>query len=107
MKKLFIIIMCLIALAGCTSPERSYEIDYEIYEKGYEEGYIDAIEAMIDQIPWYLIDEEEFEDALYKVFDDGKYAEEIRDQILSHCELYERSDFIIDYSDSGIDYNFD
>lgn len=35
------------------------------------------------------------------------YAEEVRDAILSYCELYKREDFEIDCSDSGIDYNFD
>ena len=107
MKKLLTIIMCFIVLAGCETTTHMSERDYEIYEKGYEEGYNDAIETLIDQMPWYLIDEEEFEKALFKVFDDDEYAEEVRDAILSYCELYERKDFEIDYSDSGIDYNFD
>ena len=62
MKKLLIMIMCFIVLTGCTTLKYTFERDYEIYEKGYEEGYNDAIEATIDQMPWYLIDKEEFED---------------------------------------------
>ena len=106
MKKFLIMFMCFIVLTGCTTKHTS-ERDYEIYEKGYEEGYYDAIEVIIDQMPWYLIDKEEFEDALYKVFDNDEYAEEVRDAILSYCDLYKQNDFRIDYSELWIDYIFD
>lgn len=106
MKKIIVLLVFLMLFTGCASSEGAWEKECAVYEEGYKEGYEDAIEAIMDEIPWEMLDKEELEDALYKVFEDGEYAEEIRDQILSYCELYEREDFKIDYSDSGMDYDF-
>ena len=40
------------------------------------------------------------------IFDDGKYAEEIRDLIFSYCEIYENSDFAVEYSGDEMDYGY-
>ena len=117
MKKLIVLFGCFFLLTGCMQTEQNAEIKlerkieaenekFEVYEAGYEEGYKDAVEDVIEEVPWYLINGEDLENALYEIFDDGEYAEEIRDQILSYCQIYESIDFSIDYTDDGIDYNF-
>jgi hypothetical protein len=100
--------------AGCTTSSHSSEnkidneiyldeIKREIYQEAFAEGYRAAADAIIDEMPWYVVDLEELEASLYMIFDDDAYAEEIRDQILSYCEIYERTEF--DPSDSKS--NFD
>jgi hypothetical protein len=109
-----IISICLIFLVvGCYQNKRDSkrrmelaEIKREVYEKAYEEGYKDAVVAVMYELPWYMVDMEELEDSLYEIFDDGEYAEEIRDQITSYCEIYERSDFVVEYSNDGMDYEY-
>lgn len=116
MKKIItlIISVCVILLVcGCAPTERDLEkemefddIKSEIYAKAYEEGYKDAAQAVVNELPWHLIDMEELEDSLYKIFEDGEYAEEVRDQIITYCDIYEKSDFVIDYSNDAMDYDY-
>ena len=119
MKKFVLLCVCLFLLVSCASPRyisekeaieemEIEEIKREAYRQGYMEGYDDATETIIYEMPWDLIDKEEFEHALYEVFEDGAYAEEIRDQILSYCDIYECVDFKVEFSDSNeeIDYNY-
>jgi hypothetical protein len=108
MKKICILLtlLCFVLITGCSSSENSWERECEIYEKAYKDGYNDAVEEIVDELPWTFIDKEELEDSLYKIFEDGAFAEEVRDQIQSYCEIYSNDDFEIDYSDTGIDYNF-
>lgn len=107
MRKIMIFLACIMLLTGCAPTTSTMESKYEIYSEGYSEGYNDALDAVINEMPWSFIDKEELVDALYQIFDNDEYAEEVRDQILSYCELFERQDYEIDYSDLGIDYNFD
>ena len=112
-----ILLICFLMFSGCDLSERSLdkeietemdieEIKREVYEKAYKEGYNDGAGAVLNELPWYLIDLEEFEDSLYMVFEDGTYAEEIRDQILSYCETYEKEDFAIEPSTYDMDYDY-
>ena len=117
MKKMLLMLVCLLLLSGCAPSEHDLEkeveremeleeIKREIYREAYEEGYRDAMDLMIDEMPWYLVDMEELEEALSMIFDDEAYAEEIRDQISSYCEVYECVDFKVAYSESGMDYDY-
>ena len=116
MKKIatLIISICVIlVVAGCGPTERDLEKDLElddlkreIYVKAYKEGYKDATRAVIDELPWYLIDMEELEDSLYQIFDDGYLAEEVRDQITTYCNIYENTDFAVEYSSDEMDYEY-
>ena len=119
MKKFLVVILliCLFMFSGCTSSKHSLdkeietemdieEIKQEVYKKAYEEGYKDGAGAVLNELPWYLIDLEEFEDSIYMVFEDGAYAEEIRDQILTYCETYEKKDFAVEYSSDDMDYDY-
>lgn len=116
MKKIItlIISVCVILLVcGCAPTERDLEKEIElddtksgIYAKAYEEGYKDAIQAVVDELPWYLVDMEKLEDSLYQIFEDEEYAEEVRDQIITYCDIYEKNDFAIDYSNDAMDYDY-
>ena len=112
-----ILLLCLVMFPGCTSASQNLdkeiesedeieEIKKEVYEKAYKEGYIEGAGAVLDELPWYLLDSEELEDALYMIYEDGEEAEEIRDQILSYCETYEKTDFAIEYSSDDMDYEY-
>ena len=116
MKKIVALIISLFILlfiGGCSPTERDLErkieleeIKREIYTQAYEDGYKDATRAVINELPWYLVDMEDLEDSLYMIFDDGEYAEEIRDQIMTYCEIYESKDFAIEYSNDEMDYAY-
>ena len=116
MKRVISLITCICVIflvCGCTPTERDLEKEMEfddiksdIYAKAYEEGYKDAIQAVVDELPWYLVDMEELEDSLYQIFEDEEYAEEVRDQIITYCDIYEKKDFAIDYSNDAMDYDY-
>ena len=104
MKKLVILFLCCVLLAGCSSSKHTSEkeidnevyldeIKQEIYQEAYEAGYRAASDTIIGKMPWYMVDMEELEESLYMIFDDEAYAEEIKDQILSYCKIYDRADF--------------
>ena len=104
MKKLIILLLCCVLLAGCSSSKHTSEkeidnevyldeIKQEVYREAYEAGYRTASDAIIGELPWYMVDMEELEESLYMIFDDEAYAEEIRDQILNYCRIYDRAEF--------------
>ena len=103
----------MLLISGCGSTERDLEnemelerIKAEIYEEAYKEGYNDAVGTVVSSMPWFMIDMEELEDSLYEIFGDGEYAEEIRDQIMTYCDIYESEDFIVEYSKDEMDYGY-
>lgn len=103
--------MILGGCGGSTERELEKEMEFEeskaeIYASAYEEGYRDAVRAVVEEMPGYLVDVEEVEDSLYMIFDDGEYAEEIRDLIFSNCEIYENRDFAVEYSKDEMDYGY-
>lgn len=102
MKKAMILFVSLmICCCGCSSGTNS---DDEIYEKGYAEGYQDALDSVLEEIPWNFIDTDELRSALYDAVDDEFYAEDIADYILDYCEVYDNGDLRDkDYGDD-IDY---
>ena len=119
MKKILVLLMCSLLLVGCSTSPSEYELEKEAereaeldaikreaYEQGHKEGYYDAIDAMISEMPWYLIDVEEMHDSLNKIYDGDEYADELRDLILDYCELHESTDFVVEYSDSMMDYDY-
>ena len=106
-----LLVLGLVSCGGNAEKELEQKIDLEnmkteIYLNAYEEGYMDAVDAVISEMPWYMIDAEELESSLYMIFDDGAFAEEVRDLIFSYCELYEHEDFEIAYSDSAMDFGY-
>ena len=94
-----LLIACFLAmimhLGGCDLTERKFENEQgfesksETSDNAYEEGYDAAIQDVMDELPSSMIDVEELQDSLYIIFEDGEYAEEIRDQIMSYCNIYD------------------
>lgn len=111
MSATLMVILCLVSCGNSATKEVEHEIDIdemktEVYRSAYKEGYMDAVEAMMYELPWYMVDADELENSLYMIFDDEAIAEEVRDLIFSYCELYERADFELAYSDSGMDFDY-
>ena len=104
MKKYIILLMTIfmIGLCGCSSTSFS---DDEIYEQGYVEGYQDALDSVLEEIPWHFVDADKVKKAIYRACgDDDFYAENIVDQIFDECEIYSNSDLRNNDYNDDIDY---